>query len=486
MSFKKKRLEKTNFIINFVWAIVIFFMLYLWAYSISIINDLNLWNKKVVKTTNSSWEIIEETVVKKKQLNILLVWRWWYWNDAPQLTDSIILAKVNSEKKTVSLLSIQRDLYVAYPNSEWHWKINSIYSHYYYQSLNQNNFYKISDEEEKKNLIKEAEREGITKLSEKIQDITWESVDFYINVDFNGFIWIIDAIWWVEIDVKEDLVDHSYPTANWWTQTIRFRKWLQLMNWDLALKYARSRKSTSDFDRSLRQQQIIEAVKNKFKNISIKDAIELYAVFTKYLTTDFSVEDIRWIFTNYKILQEEYTFVSSNFNDTCFSSTSECEKWWIVYTPRRDLFNNQWVSLINWTTPTSLSQYSVSKKYSNIVLNYPLIEKENFKINIFNAAWGSWIAWAFVNDLRKYGFNITKSNIFNAPERTDKSVIYYNWISDSDTLNALKEFFKGEIIQITEPKYPMVWKNLTTEEPKAQIEIIIWRDYLNDKNIFSF
>ncbi|MDR2640782.1 MAG: LCP family protein [Candidatus Peribacteria bacterium] len=36
-------------------------------------------------------------------------------NDAPDLTDTIILLKANTENKTISMLSIPRDLYVKYP-----------------------------------------------------------------------------------------------------------------------------------------------------------------------------------------------------------------------------------------------------------------------------------------------------------------------------------------------------------------------------------
>jgi anionic cell wall polymer biosynthesis LytR-Cps2A-Psr (LCP) family protein len=62
------------------------------------------------------------------------------------------------------------------------------------------------------------------------------------------------------------------------------------MNGENALKFARSRHSTSDFDRSLRQQQVIDAIRNKLVSsylitspIKIK---ELYDVFRKYVYTD--------------------------------------------------------------------------------------------------------------------------------------------------------------------------------------------------------
>jgi anionic cell wall polymer biosynthesis LytR-Cps2A-Psr (LCP) family protein len=62
------------------------------------------------------------------------------------------------------------------------------------------------------------------------------------------------------------------------------------MSGENALKYARSRHSTSDFDRSLRQQQVIDAIRNKLVSsylitspIKIK---KLYDVFTEYVYTD--------------------------------------------------------------------------------------------------------------------------------------------------------------------------------------------------------
>lgn len=473
MAFKKKKLEKTNLILNIVWWILICVMVFFWYYVFSAINNINFWSKKKFTETNSSWEIIEKNVYSKKEINVLLVWRSGHWhsnNDAPELIDVIILAKINSEKKTVSLLSIPRDLFVSIPDSRfWQGKINSIFQIY---------FLKWKD--------LWAEKEWIYKLAEKVEEITWESTDYYLSVDFKWFVKVIDAIWWVDIDVKKNLVDTQYPWKNSEKITVSFKKWFQNMDWETALIYARSRKSTSDYDRSLRQQQIIEAVKEKFKNISVSEVIRLFEIFTEHIHTDFSIDDVIWIAENYKLFTDKYTFVSSNINDTCFSSTSECEKWWIWYQRMTQEATPQSIILINWSTLNSLSNYELSKKYSNIVLNYPQIPNENFKINIFNWAWWSWVAWAFVNNMRKYWFNITRNNIFNAPERYEKSVIYYNWVWDSDTLNALKEFFKWEIIQLTEAKYPMLWKNLTTDEEKAKIEIIIWKDYLKDKSIFNF
>ncbi len=58
---------------------------------------------------------------------ILLTGRGGGNHDAPNLTDTIILAGLNTKNHTISLLSIPRDLYVEYPNSVYGGRINMIY-----------------------------------------------------------------------------------------------------------------------------------------------------------------------------------------------------------------------------------------------------------------------------------------------------------------------------------------------------------------------
>lgn len=459
MTFKKKKIKKSNTFLNIVWFIIIISLSYLGFY---VVSSIDLWPSNYQEW---KWVKSKETQEFKKEINILIIWRWWElsWNDAPNLTDTIILAKINKEKKNVALLSVQRDLYVNYPEKDWTWKINSVYSHYYYKSWKD-------------------EKEAMSKLSEKIKDITWEEIDYYVNVDFAWFKKIIDTIWWVEIDVKESIVDRTYPNWNWWYQTVSFKKWIQTMNWDQALKYSRTRHSTSDFDRSLRQQQIIQAIKNKITSWEWVDSVEkitkLYNIFTENLKTDISINDTIAIIRDLWVLKENYKFISSNFNDTCWSISSDCEKWWILYVPKRDLFWWAWVSLINWSTHSSLSKYDLSRKYANIVLNFPEIENEDAKVNIFNWTKVSW-AGVFVNNMKRYWFKFTDKNfVSNAPEVFEESIIYYNWIdSDSDTIQALKYFFKWKIERVSEPKF---------SNQKAKIELVIWNDYIKDKSIFNF
>jgi LCP family protein required for cell wall assembly len=375
------------------------------------------------------------------------------------LTDTIILLKANTEKKSINLLSIPRDLYVQYPWDEhFFWKINWVYQRYAYRKDT---------------------KYWMQMLGEKITDITWEKIDYYVNVDFKGFIEIIDTIQWIIIEVPEDLIDYEYPDSNRWYRTLIFRKWIWLFDWEDALKYVRSRHSSSDFDRSLRQQQVISAIKDKILSTYLITSPwkirELYEIFTKNVLTDLPLTKMLSLAYSFRNLSE-FSIISANINDSCFYWSYTCSKWWILYVPDRELFNWMSVLLFNWTDISNLSNYELPKKYANITLNYPWIQTENLKVNILNSTKTNNLANTLSNDVMKYWFNVSK--LWNTSEELEKTVIYYNNVlENSQTLKALKLFFVWEFIQIDIPKY---------SQDGANFEIILGKDYLNKENIFKF
>jgi LCP family protein required for cell wall assembly len=360
------------------------------------------------------------------------------------------------------MLSIPRDLYVKYPwNDKSEWKINWIYQRYFYREQSQDY--------------------GMQMLKSKITEITGEEIDYYVNVDFKWFIEIIDTLEWIVIEVPEDLIDYEYPDSNWWYRTLIFKKWIWLFDWESALKYVRSRHSTSDFDRSLRQQQVISAIKDKVLSTylitSPSKIKELYGVFTKNVLTDLPLTKILTLAYSFRNISE-FSIVSSNMNDSCFYWSGTCYRWWILYTPERDLFNWMSVLLIDSTNVSNISNYELSKKYANIIFNYSGVWTENLKINILNSTKTSNLASTLSNDFLKYGFDITK--LWNTPEEFESTIIYYNNVPEkSQTIEALKLFAPNIIFEKVEaPLY---------SQDGANIEIVIWKDYLLKwKNIFSF
>lgn len=475
MSFKKKKIGKTqnldlnklinlqkiyqndmkrnSIVWNILWfiAICLIFIIWVWVLVKFPKIEFNMeWLKSIMPEMSlNMW-------IRANTKNILIIWRWWDLNDAPNLTDTIILAKIDSDNKFVTMLSIPRDLWVKYP-TWWAWKINETYM----RALKKND-YDIDT--------------SIKVLEEKIEEITWEKVDNYVNIDFKWFISIVDSVWWVDINVPETLVDTEYPDFNWWYQTLRVEAWLQHMDWSLALKYARSRHSTNDFDRSLRQQLVIQAIKEKVTSLwylanpfKIK---ALYLALKSNITTDLWISDMISLALLAKQVEKNNIF-SFNLNDSCFYWSDSCKRWWFLYTPPREDFGWASTLLPNTATSYKVDNYTEILRFSNVIFNYPQIFQDNSKINIFNSTKVSWLASIWWSFLTKYGFPIPeKDSIWNTSwTKYDKSIIFYNNLKeDSKTLEALKLFFlQAEFTKVEKPMYSL--------DPQTKIEIIIWKDY---------
>ena len=476
MSFKKNTIKsKNNIFSSFIGVIAISLVFVLW---IIVIKNIDLITFDITSSAvNQNMTEKEKTAVKIKQeekieeiresdkINILLVWRWWGYHDAPDLTDTIILASFDKEKHLISMLSIPRDLYVEYNdenNSEW--KINGIYSKYYYST--------------------QSKEKWMLALQDKITEITGEKIDYYINVDFNWFTKVIDALWGIEINIPENFVDDQYPDDNWWYRTLVFRKWTWNFNWENALKYARSRHSTSDFDRSLRQQQVLSWVKQKVIDAdyltSPTKIKQFYDIYNEYIFSDIGITDLLTFIPFFKEI-ENIKMMSYNVNDSCFYWSNTCQKWGFLYIPERALYNWQSVLLLEDTNKSNLSDYSWFQIYTNVIYNHQEFFIENFPINVFNSLKVNHLAGILSNDIVRYWFNIPEYNsIWNTATIYEKSVIYYNNIDeDSETIKYLKEFFDWDFIKTDNPKYS---KTIDTK-----IEIIIWKDYLdNTTDIFKF
>lgn len=460
MWFKKNNIKKkSSKLINFIWIISILLLIIIWFFIVSNINFINLDilnNSKTNKDFITSGTGTNSNKINK--INILIVWIWWWNHDAPNLTDTIILTSIDFNTKIISMLSIPRDLYV--DNINWTtWKINKIYAS------------NSSKNDSKKTWMEE--------LSKKIEEITNQKIDYFVNIDFNWFIKLINTLWGIELIIDKQFTDAKYPDWNWWYKTVTFKKWTWLFDWDNALKYARSRHSTSDFDRNLRQQQIIDAVRNKltawfFLSSPLKIK-ELYNIFNKYIFSNIDLQEILKLAI--KLKTSNFKLQSFNLNDSCFYWSNSCSKWWLLYVPIRDYF--WWASVVlpEWADVNNLSEYEIIHKFANLIFNNPDLFQENYKINILNSLKVNYLASLLTNEIKKYWFNIPEEkSIWNTKIIYEKSIIYYNKIDEkSKTIQALKNFFPEIIFEkINLPKF--------TTESDINIEIIIWQDY---KKIFN-
>ncbi|MFA4942368.1 MAG: LCP family protein [Patescibacteria group bacterium] len=193
---------------------------------------------------------------KEDRINILLLGMGGENHDGGYLADTIMLASLEPSTKKVALISIPRDLTVPDSNGVWQ-KVNSI------------------------NAYAEAKKEdGSQATVDALSSLLDIPIQYYVRVDFDGFISIIDELGGITVDVENTLDDYSYPirgredNPDYYSryEHLHIDKGLQEMDGSLALKYARSRHGVglegSDFARSKRQKKILSAVRNELMSSS--------------------------------------------------------------------------------------------------------------------------------------------------------------------------------------------------------------------------
>ena len=105
---------------------------------------------------------------------------------------------------------------------------------------------------------------GMAALTDEIGFLLGSKIDYYASVDLDGFSRLIDRVGGVTVDVTTAIDDPSY--GGWTTPgKIGFRISVgkHTLDGQTALAYVRSRKTSSDFARARRQQQLLVALQKK-------------------------------------------------------------------------------------------------------------------------------------------------------------------------------------------------------------------------------
>ncbi len=232
-------------------------------------------NPLIARAVDKEGEVILE--YPEEVMNFLLI------GQNQGLTDTIMVVAINPNTKRITLISVPRDLYV---NGR---RINEIYHHY-----------------------------GIEKLKDALQDILGLKISEYAAVDLEGFEAAVDVLGGLDIYVDEDIYDYQYPTANKGYQVFNLKAGQYNMDGASALKFARSRKSTSDFDRAERQQKVIEAMLRKVKEMKLQSdkekAVDFFNTVSDYVHTDMEPISAYTYLKMFKDFQVEKNNVLSSSN----------------------------------------------------------------------------------------------------------------------------------------------------------------------------
>jgi LCP family protein required for cell wall assembly len=122
-------------------------------------------------------------------------------------------------------------------------------------------------------------------------------IDYYVMIDFQGFERIIDTLGGIDVNVPHALHDTKYPDPRpgdpYAYKTIHFDAGWQHLNGQRALEYARSRMSTSDFDRAKRQQLILLAIRERALNLNLIPKLpSLFATMGSMVKTDMTLDEM--------------------------------------------------------------------------------------------------------------------------------------------------------------------------------------------------
>ncbi len=204
------------------------------------------------------------------------------------LADTIMVASLKPKDNKIALISIPRDLFTDNPAVGYKTKINAVYAY-----------------GEKK-----GKGQGINYMEQVVGNITGLPIQYAVAVNFNSFKQLIDAIGGIQITLKKPFEESiqfdqphicnsffTVPTGKTKDQTVKYFSkerqayrtrviksyplctapkdtlecggdfklpaGTQTLDGKKALCYARSRETSNDFERAKRQQQVIQATKEK-------------------------------------------------------------------------------------------------------------------------------------------------------------------------------------------------------------------------------
>jgi LCP family protein required for cell wall assembly len=228
------------------------------------------------------------------QVNILLLGIAGQDHDGPNLSDSIFVINYNLLTNKVTTISVPRDIWSATLRD----KINSAYAY---------------------GEAKKPGQGGFILAKSEVSSIVGQPIHYAAAIDFNRFREIVDFLGGIEVNVQRSFTDKKFPITGRENddcdgdrdfkcryETISFTKGTVNMSGETALKYVRSRNSEgpegSDFAREVRQQNALEAVKDKIityvKKPNLNNYDKLYSLLDNLIKRDITNQQIAFIFRN--------------------------------------------------------------------------------------------------------------------------------------------------------------------------------------------
>lgn len=215
-----------------------------------------------------------QTITGENIINILLIGQDRREGQGRQRSDSMILVTVNKSAKTLTMTSFMRDMYVQIPG---------------YRDSKINACYQIG---------------GMDLLDACLEKNFGVVVDGNIEVDFDGFMEIIDLIGGIPMELTKSEASYLNANGNWGVTDDRdwtLKEGMNQLTGEQALAYSRIRyitsddtesRADSDYGRTYRQRKVLTAIMEKAKTLSVLELNTLAQTAVGLVTTDMSNSEI--------------------------------------------------------------------------------------------------------------------------------------------------------------------------------------------------
>jgi LCP family protein required for cell wall assembly len=218
-----------------------------------------------------------------ERLNILLIGSDQRPKDGTFNTDTLIVASIDPVTKQVAMFSLPRDSSgIPLPNGP----LRNAFGPTYGPPAKINNlFTRIRN---RPDLVAGNSRtRGFNGLKLVLGNLYGLDIKYFVEVNFEGFKQVVDAMGGVTINVQVPVVDNKYPSDTGRTARVYIPAGIQHMTGAEALVYARSRHESDDFDRGARQQRVISSMREQADVATIIPRIpELIAALKSTVRTD--------------------------------------------------------------------------------------------------------------------------------------------------------------------------------------------------------
>lgn len=194
----------------------------------------------------------------------------------PSRTDTMMLLTLDPTTLQAGVLSLPRDLWVPLAGDYGQGRINTAY---YYGE------------------IYDYPGGGPALAMETVEYNLGVPVQYYLRINFQGFIELVDLIGGIDIYVEQTIDDPRYPDNNYGYDPLYIEAGQHHFDGEMALKYARTRHASNDFDRAHRQQQVLLAILDQITRLDIlpqlaTNADEIFATLEDSVSTDLQLDEM--------------------------------------------------------------------------------------------------------------------------------------------------------------------------------------------------